>query len=310
VAKKNNLIKTTNMKKYLIVFIALLCTVACSNKITTTKFLPSNEAFVNKNKDTMLIGFCSLAILNAMPQKIWYDTNYAKYKVDTLRANLLQPILENATIEIYLGTWCGDSRREVPRMLKIFELAQVDTNNIKLIFVDDATDTYKQSPQHQEVGKNIHHVPTFIFYSNKKEVGRIVETPIENFERDIATIFAKLPYTPKYKAIEIFNKIKKLDNIIPVEEQQFLAIKYKSITKHWGELNTYAYLLAGQKRYEAAINVLSINMLMYPNNAGLYDSLGEIYLMQGNKILAKENYLKVLDLKPNDENALKMLEKI
>jgi hypothetical protein len=44
------------------------------------------------------------------------------------------------------------------------------------------------SPEKQEKRLNITHVPTFIYYRNEKELGRIVENPMESLEKDTQAI--------------------------------------------------------------------------------------------------------------------------
>ncbi|MBN1270673.1 MAG: tetratricopeptide repeat protein [Candidatus Aminicenantes bacterium] len=46
----------------------------------------------------------------------------------------------------------------------------------------------------------------------------------------------------------------------------------------------------------------------FPDSANLYDSLGEAYLIQGNKDMAIKNYKKSLELNPDNQNAAKMLK--
>jgi tetratricopeptide (TPR) repeat protein len=48
----------------------------------------------------------------------------------------------------------------------------------------------------------------------------------------------------------------------------------------------------------------------YPRSFNVYDSLGEAYLMNGDKDLAIENYRKSLELNPDNSNAAKMLKKL
>ena len=44
-------------------------------------------------------------------------------------------------------------------MLKLLEIAGFDIQKVKLIFVNNTAEAYKQSPQHEEAGKNIKRVP-------------------------------------------------------------------------------------------------------------------------------------------------------
>lgn len=271
----------------------------------------SNTEIKNANNQTMLLGHCAIGMLQSNNYKEWYNQSYNGYVIDTNYIAQLKPLLKSKTIEIFLGTWCGDSRREVPRMLKILASANVDTSAIKLIFVNNATDSYKQSPQHEEANKNIHHVPTFIFYDGKKEIGRIIESPVVTLEKDMAAILQKAAYAPNYKAITYWQKAvkQKGKNMTDIVLQQ-VADSVKTLCKHSGELNAYGYMLLAQKNVTEAINVFKLNTLLYPENANVYDSLAEAYYTIGNKAEAKKYYEKVLAISPFNIEAKKMLEKL
>ena len=83
-----------------------------------------------------------------------------------------------------MGTWCSDSRREVPRFYKIMDSTGYDSNKINLIMVGrqlkDITGAVAKY--------NVELVPTIIFYENGAEKGRIVEAPKETLEKDIVSI--------------------------------------------------------------------------------------------------------------------------
>jgi len=83
-----------------------------------------------------------------------------------------------------MGTWCSDSRREVPNFYKILDKLNYPDNKITLINVDR-----KKNGIEIDVSKlNIELVPTFIVYRNNTEIGRIIETPNESLERDLLKI--------------------------------------------------------------------------------------------------------------------------
>jgi cytochrome c-type biogenesis protein CcmH/NrfG len=56
--------------------------------------------------------------------------------------------------------------------------------------------------------------------------------------------------------------------------------------------------------------MFKINVADYPKSANAYDSLGEAYMVDGNKSAAIENYKKSLELDPNNGNAREMLKKL
>jgi CubicO group peptidase (beta-lactamase class C family) len=76
------------------------------------------------------------------------------------------------------------------------------------------------------------------------------------------------------------------------------------------ELNTLGYQLLGMKRIKEAIEVFKLNVEAYPQAANPYDSLGEAYMMNGDKELAVKNYKRALELNPQNKNAAGMLKQI
>jgi cytochrome c-type biogenesis protein CcmH/NrfG len=56
--------------------------------------------------------------------------------------------------------------------------------------------------------------------------------------------------------------------------------------------------------------VFLINTKCFPDAANTYDSLGEAYMIKGNKKLALENYKKSLQLNPQNKNAEKRIREM
>ncbi|MGH7455370.1 MAG: tetratricopeptide repeat protein, partial [bacterium] len=77
-----------------------------------------------------------------------------------------------------------------------------------------------------------------------------------------------------------------------------------------GRINNLGYELLGQKKYAAAIAVFKLNVELYPQASNTYDSLGEAYMLNGDKELAIKNYKKSLELNPKNANAVAMLKKL
>jgi len=69
---------------------------------------------------------------------------------------------------------------------------------LEIIALDYRKGHYKTSPTGEEKGLNIIKVPTIIFLKDGKEVNRIVESPLETLEQDIAQIVFKKDYVPNY----------------------------------------------------------------------------------------------------------------
>jgi tetratricopeptide (TPR) repeat protein len=67
----------------------------------------------------------------------------------------------------------------------------------------------------------------------------------------------------------------------------------------------------GENHLPEAIDLLKLNVQVYPNSWNAYDSLGEAYMKAGQKQLAIDNYKKSLELNPANDGAkekLKVLE--
>ncbi len=89
------------------------------------------------------------------------------------------------TINIALGTWCPDSKKHVPRLLKALELAANNHLHIKLIGIGRKLHEPREIVKHFKLA----HVPTVIVERAGLEIGRIVEHPITtSMEEDLAAI--------------------------------------------------------------------------------------------------------------------------
>jgi tetratricopeptide (TPR) repeat protein len=283
----------------------------CSPKnIPQTATIVNQEA-LDRDGYQMLIGVCTKASMLREPYKNWYEPTYNTYQLDTLLLKKLKPNPETDTFTIFMATWCGDSQNEVPKFLKMMRYLNVPQANYKIVMVDNQQERYKQSPTHEERGQNIFRVPTFIINRNGQEIGRIVEHPVDNFEKDFTKIMNGEAYFSSFKIqpkMHEFIENQKVD-LSDIALKQF-AETHKSLANKMGELNAYGYVLLGQKRYKEAIAVLKINTLLFPENDGTYDSLGEAYMIVGKKDLAILNYEKAVKLNPKADGSRRMLEKL
>ncbi len=109
--------------------------------------------------------------------------SYTTYKqgIDSLNS-LFSP---DYKIDIFLGTWCDDSKREVPRVLKILDQMKIVQETKISIF---AVDRKKKLENGFAEQNNINRVATFIFRNSEQEIGRIVEYPVKSLESDMINI--------------------------------------------------------------------------------------------------------------------------
>jgi CubicO group peptidase (beta-lactamase class C family) len=76
------------------------------------------------------------------------------------------------------------------------------------------------------------------------------------------------------------------------------------------QLNTAGYRLLSQKKNREAIEIFKLNIENFPNSSNLYDSLGEAYMINGDKELAIKNYEKSVELNPKNTNGIKALKNL
>ncbi|WP_053002467.1 thioredoxin family protein [Kordia jejudonensis] len=242
----------------------------------------------------------------------WFTPNYEAYQPDEKTIQKLKRKLKKYTITVFMGTWCGDSKREVPKFYKVLEAANFPENKLRVIGLNNGKEQYKQGPNGEEIGMNIHRVPTFIVYDKKgKEIGRIVEHPVESLEADLLKICRKKSYEHNYQVVT------QLDNIFKEKGENYVAenldevvSKITSYAKSLKELNTYGYVLLRANAISKAITVFTINTKLFPENKNSYDSLAEAYFFSKNYKKSKELYAKVLALDADDKNAKAMLAKM
>lgn len=165
------------------------------------------QPYFQKIKDAagneQLAGPCSREALQQAPFANWFQANYINYKVDSATCTFIEPLLKNKKITIFLGTWCGDSRREVPRILKMLDCCNFPPEQLQLIMVSNIDSAYKQSPLHEESGRNIVRVPTIIIEEAGREKGRIVEYPVLSLEKDMLRILRNETYVPNYGSLRV-----------------------------------------------------------------------------------------------------------
>jgi tetratricopeptide (TPR) repeat protein len=76
------------------------------------------------------------------------------------------------------------------------------------------------------------------------------------------------------------------------------------------QLNNLALRFLNNRMYKNAIGVLQLNAETYPNSPNVCDGLGESYMLDGNKELAKEWFEKSLKINPKDAGAQEALKKL
>jgi thiol-disulfide isomerase/thioredoxin len=184
------------MRNIILIIPALLLSMAaCTTIKATGSHDGTQEASQTRDtsKDlsdpkTFVLGYFDRNKLSNGLHSEWFTKEYEDYSFNTSAVNaLLDKSNANISVKIVMGTWCPDSRREVPRFMKILDMWQLPSDKVTFIGVDKKKSP--SVPEFQTLG--IERVPTIIIYENKIEKGRIIETPQTSLEQDLVNILNK-----------------------------------------------------------------------------------------------------------------------
>jgi hypothetical protein len=126
----------------------------------------------------------------AVPEWVQAEVE-AKPDLDAARA--LAQVEPGAEVTILLGTWCGDSRREISRLWRALDGVGASAQGgpagglpftIRYIGVDEA----KKMPEAEVRAAGLLYVPTLIVSRGGHEVGRIVERSPKGVEADLLAL--------------------------------------------------------------------------------------------------------------------------
>jgi thiol-disulfide isomerase/thioredoxin len=281
-------------------------------KVFVTAFFLLSITLFAQNQEPKLLGTVSEDALRKEPFASWFVKNYDDYQPNQdITIQLKSYPLSIYKVKIFFGTWCGDTKREMPRFLKVLDQIGFPKENITFIALDNDDKNYKQSPSHEEKSMSIYRVPIFIFYEKGKEIARINELPVQSTERDVLQIIKKQPYTPNYVSHDLVDSWLK-QGLLADENLSAagLARQARSAIVSEGELNACGYVLMARNANQEAVNLFRINANLFPKSANCYDSLAEAYLKIGNKTKAITMYENALELDPTIKKMLEKIEKL
>ena len=112
-----------------------------------------------------------------------FEQEYTRFQLQKSDQALVNSWPESISVTAFFGTWCHDSEREVPRLLKALN----NKVNVNLIGLDYT----KSEHLGRAVKAGISFTPTFIIYNNGTEIGRIVERPKVSLVEDISAFIKK-----------------------------------------------------------------------------------------------------------------------
>jgi thiol-disulfide isomerase/thioredoxin len=298
------------MKSFNYIFILVIFLSACqSTAHVGSGATVLNQTGIDRGGNAMLIGKCNLAAFQQTPFNTYFDKHFAEYNIDSAAAIALKPLLANKKITVFLGSWCGDSKREVPHFNKLMAFLQVPESQIDYVFVNNSIDQFKKSPQHEERGRQIFRVPTFIVEENGQERGRIVEYPVVSLEKDLTNICVGESYEPHYKASRFF-----LNTVLPQPnfdaDSSWVNTLRMAVKTDTFELNGLAGYLLYNKEKKAAFWLMDKQLQWFANQTYVQSFAASLYKRTGHTSLAKKHAQMALALDAKNQVAVDLLAEL
>ena len=247
-----------------------------------------------------MIGQVNRDGFNRAPYSKWFDSEYDHYQPNKNIVNYLaQGRAENLgelEITVFMGTWCSDSKMQVPRLYKFLDQVGFDEGKLSVHAVDIRPETFRKTLDGvAEKDMNIFRVPTIIVKRNNQELGRIVEAPLTTLELDLMNIIKEeAKGQTRYSLEGRVNHYLEQYGVEGFEERmETIAAELKSRGIKEDELNHYiAYNLIYSRRYREAAVLSRLLLTIFPEAGHLHLTLARVYEALGDEKLALQSYSK------------------
>jgi len=257
-----------------------------------------------------LLGRCTAQQLDEEPFSEWSRKGYDDYTPNPV---ILEALRESDTTDlkltVFFGTWCGDSRREVPRLLKVFDAMELPRASVELVAVDRTEEALKQSPGGEERDREIYRVPTVIVERGSKEISRLVEYPVLSLERDLLAILEGNAYAPSYASYPFIRRwlaegLLADPNVSPWG----LASQLRDKIEGEGELAAAARVLQSRGDLAEAVKLFEVNCALHRESSRSHARLARALLDAGDREQAHESAERALRMNDDPERAQELVE--
>tara|TARA_S200000501_G_scaffold64492_1_gene55455 strand:- start:2082 stop:2621 length:540 start_codon:yes stop_codon:yes gene_type:complete len=143
----------------------------------------------------ILLGPINVSNLRTSPITPWFNQEYDRINTDPNWIKEIKPFLKGLKIKVFMGTWCEDSKRELPHFIKLLNALEFDQNHLKMYAMSEE----KTTPRNFEKDLDIYNIPTIIFFKDGNEMNRFVEFPLNSLESDIEKIVKGAAYSHSYR---------------------------------------------------------------------------------------------------------------
>ncbi|EMY3554952.1 serine hydrolase [Flavobacterium psychrophilum] len=227
--------------------------------------------------------------MNFISGWLWVDINDLYKWIEGMNSNRL--ISKESFQTMLNNPYAKDEGGSLGRYLEKDELQRHNGVSYKFesIFLND----FKNDITIILLSNNLNKVWDLGYIIHNLMLGKDYEIP----KKSIYQAIRKESFTDINKAIETYYLLKENSE----KEYSF---------ENSSELNKLGYELLRGKKIDSAVKIFSLNVAEFPNEPNTYDSRGEAYFTKKEYLLSKNDYLRVLDLNPLNQNAKDMLLKI
>lgn len=251
-----------------------------------------------------LLGQVTTQQLGEEPFSEWYQQSYVEYQPNPeILERLRQVDTEGLEIAAFFGTWCGDSRREIPRLTKTLDMMGFPAGRVTLVAVDNDEAAVKQSPDGEHEGVEIYRVPVIVISREGRELARFVEHAALSMERDLLAMLTGDSYVPSYIAyptvrLWLRNGLLSDANISP----SGLADQVRPEVTGPGDLSAAGRVLLSRGDITEAVQLYRVNCDLFPREASAFAGLAGALQAQGEMEEARAMAERALRL--NEDPAL------
>ena len=237
------------------------------------------------------------------------DTRATRRAPDAVAA--LSTSLDSVDVEAYLGTWCSDSTRDVPRLNRVLDDAGFSLDRLEMIALSDRPGEFKFSPGGKEQERLIHRTPTIVISRDGREIGRIVQNSVGSIEEDMLAIVNGEPYVPRFGAEARLHEIVSSGGMGAVEGRpseladELGALGDSDSLWHYAKFD----LLVNDKPQEAAA-VLDVFLQLYPESARGHLLLAQAHRDLGELDQALIDVRRSLEYDAGNEDAMSLEEEL
>ncbi|MBX7183509.1 MAG: hypothetical protein K1Y01_00020 [Vicinamibacteria bacterium] len=258
-----------------------------------------------------LVGRVTTSDLKAAPYSDWFDGQYARYQPDAANVERLRPLLGGVSVEAFFGTWCGDSRRQIPRLARLLDLAGVNESRLTLVALSDRPMEFKQAPGRPEAKRYVHRTPTIVVLRDGREIGRIVETPAATLDSDLLAILEGRGPAPRYGAEGWVHRL--FTDLPPEEAIKALASGGPEVQKRSDPDSLWHYAehdLLKNGRAREAQAVLDLHLALNPRSVTGHILMSETLATLGRKEEARAAVERALAIEPANDRAQRQAAKL